>query len=156
MNATASLSPTLHVRRGHIVLAAAVAVVAVVAVATTLVVRANDDTSSATLKVHPTNQQIVSTITPTGTSSVSSKAPSPSLQQIVSTINPNQDYVTAVVAMAPAERAAAFGQAPAAAHETLQQIVSTITPPAPVSQSHVGGQRVATPSQRPDALFGPR
>ena len=38
MNATASLSPTLHVS-GHVVLAAAIAVVAIVAVATTLVVR---------------------------------------------------------------------------------------------------------------------
>ena len=156
MNATASLSPTLHVRRGHMVLAVAIAVVAIVALATTLVVRANNDTSSATLKVHPTNQQIVSTITPTGTSSVSTKAPSPSLQQIVSTINPNQDYVTGIVAMAPGVRAAAFGQTPAAAHESLQQIVSTITPPAPLSHSHVSGQRVVASSQRPDAVFGPR
>lgn len=121
MSATASLPAPLHVKRGHIVVAVAIAVVAIVAVATTLVVHANDDTSSTTLKVHPTNQQIVSTITPTGTSFVSTKAP-----------------------------------APAAPHQSLQQIVSTITPPAPLSQSHVGGQRVAASSQRPDAVFGPR
>jgi hypothetical protein len=120
MSATASLPAPLHVKRGHIVVAVAVAVVAIVAVATTLIVRANNDSSSATLKVHPTNQQIVSTITPTGTSSVSTKAPAP------------------------------------AAHQSLQQIVSTITPPAPLSQSHVGGQRVVVSSQRPDAVFGPR
>lgn len=113
MNATASLSPTLHVRRGHVVLAAAIAVVAIVAVATTLVVRANNDTSSATLKVHPTNQQIVSTITPTGTSSVSTKAPSAaaaheSLQQIVSTITPpapvSHSHVGGKRVVAPAQR----------------------------------------------------
>ncbi len=157
MNATASLPAPLHVKRGHIVgLSVAVAAVAIVALATTLAIRASSDTSSASLKVHPTKQQIVSTITPTGTSSASTKAPSPSLQEIVSTINPNQDYVTGVVAMAPGERAAAFGQTPAAAHESLQQIVSTITPPAPLSHSHVGGQRVVASPQRPDAIFGPR
>ena len=130
MSATASLPAPLHVRRGHIVgLSVAVAAVAVVALATTLAIRANSDTSSASLKVHPTKQQIVSTIAPTGTSSAATKAPSPSLQEIVSTINPNQDYVTGVVAMAPGVRAAAFGQTPAAAHQSLQQIVSTITPP---------------------------
>ncbi len=157
MSATASLPAPLHVRRGHVVgLAAVVAVVAVVALATTLAIRANSDTSSAPLKVHPTKQQIVSTITPTGTSSASTKAPSPSLQQIVSTINPNQDYVTGIVAMAPGELAAAYGQTPVSAHQSLQQIVSTITPPAPLSHSHVGGQRVVAPAQRPDAIFGPR
>ena len=133
MSATASLPAPLHVKRGHIVgLSVAVAAVAIVALATTLAIRANSDASSATLKVHPTKQQIVSTITPT------------------------QDYVTGIVAMAPAERAAAFGQTPAAAHQSLQQIVSTITPPAPLSQSHVGGQRAVASSQRPDAILGPR
>ena len=133
MSATASLPAPLHLRRGHIVgLAVAVTAVAVVALATTWAIRANSDTSSAPLKVHPTNQQIVSTI------------------------NPNQDYVSGVVAMAPGVRVAAFGQTPAAAHESLQQIVSTITPPAPLSHSHVGGQRVVALPQRPDAIFGPR
>ena len=118
MSATASLPAPLHLRRGHIVgLSVAVAAVVVVALATTWALRANSDTSSAPLQVHPT------------------------LQQVVSTINPDQDYVTGIVAMAPAERVAAFGQTPAAPHQTLQQIVSTITPPAPTSQSHVGGQR---------------
>ena len=121
MSATASIPAPLHIRRGHVVVAVAVAVVAIVALATTLAIRANDDTSSAPLTVHATKQQIVSTITPTGTSSVSTKAP-----------------------------------APAAAHQSLQQIVSTVTPPAPLSQSHVGGQRVVASSQRPDAVFGPR
>ena len=42
MNATASLSPTLHLRRrSHGLGQSAIAVVAIVAVATTLVVRAN-------------------------------------------------------------------------------------------------------------------
>jgi hypothetical protein len=114
MNATASLSPTFHVRRGHIAgLALAVAAVTVVALATMWAVRANSD-------------------------------------------SPPQGNVSGIVAMAPAERAAAFGQTPRAAHQSLQQIVSTITPPAPVSHSHVGGQRVVASSQRPDAIFGPR
>jgi hypothetical protein len=118
MSATASLPAPLHLRRGHVVgLSVAVAAVAVVALATTWALRANSDTSSAPLQVHPT------------------------LQQVVSTINPHQDYVTGIVAMAPGVRAAAFGQTPVGAHQTLQQVVSTITPPAPTSQSHVGGQR---------------
>ena len=160
MSATASRPAPLHLRRGHVIgLSVAVAAVAVVALATTWALRVNSDTSSAPLQVHPTLQQIVSTITPTGTSSVSTKAPSPSLQEIVSTIDPHQDYVTGIVAMAPGVRAAAFGQTPVGAHQTLQQVVSTITPPAPTSQSHVGGQRfvagvVAMTPEQLVATFG--
>ena len=53
MSATASLPAPLHVKRGHIVVAVAIAVVAIVAVATTLVIRANDDTSSTTSEGAP-------------------------------------------------------------------------------------------------------
>jgi hypothetical protein len=136
MSATASLPAPLHVSRGHVVgLSVAVAAVAVVALATTWALRVNSETSSARLEVHPT------------------------LQQIVSTISPDQGYVTGIVAMAPDVRAAAFGQTPAVTHQTLQQVVSTITPPAPTSQSHVGGQRfvagvVAMTPEQLVATFG--
>ncbi len=145
MSATASLQAPLHLRRGHFIgLSAAVAAVALVAVAATWALRVSSDTSSAPLKAHPTLQQVVSTITPTGTNSVSTKAPSPTLQEIVSTINPNQDYVAGIMSMTPGQLAAAFGRTPGDAHRTLQEIVSTITPS---GQGYVDGILAMTPEE---------
>ena len=111
MSATASLPAPLHIKRGHVVgLSVVAAAVAIAAVSTSWALRTNTSSSSSPLPAHRTEQEIVSTIDP-GLGYVAGVVAMTPAERAAAfgQISPAQDYVAGVVAMTPAERAAAFG-----------------------------------------------
>ena len=110
---------------------------------------ANSDSSSATLKVHPTNQQIVSTITPTGTSSVSTKAAAPGGAPVAAADRVD-DHPPAAQPQ-PRERPAGRGVFPTARRDLRSPVT---TPPLSASQSPAHRRPGSGASMRQDWAGG--